>query len=691
VRLPSRLLPGPLTGAALTALLLAPALSGLAPAPAVAQTSTAAAAVPAPAELGYDRIGVRRGDTWFLRDALDGGPNRSYREHVAGWQPVAGDTDGDGTGSVSLFKDGVWLIRDQEQQLVVRVVRFGLPGDLPVLGDWNGDGLDTIGVFRGGRWYLRDVNASGPARVFGFGIPGDVPVVGDWDGNGSTDIAVRRGVTWYQRDAASGGPASRSFPFGLRGDIPLAGDWDHDGKDTPGLFRNGTWFFRVGSFPSPYQTTRFGLPGDRPVVRRTPGLAPGVQHSVVRDPSGPWTAHVATIDLSAASTPETVLANGRLQGLDVVSTMARAAGAVLGINGDYALSSGRPVHLFANDGRLAQTPQTIGRALTLDASGTGVRMGFPDLKVDVTTSTATGTVSLAVPRVNSAGPDGDDLALFTADGALLEVPPNNACYAGLAPSGARSMTATGAVRTPLSVTGTRCGGERPVVPTVGGILTANSYHRNEGFVRGLARGQLVELATQLGAPGAVDAIGGNPMLVSGGRVVDGDVDGGGAFFGRHPRTAVGLTPTGQLLLVVVDGRQSPYSAGMTLRELAQLMADLGAREAINLDGGGSSEMFLNGLVVNRPSDGGERPVSSALVVLPGADTGQADLSGSGATASGAARTPSSSGAEVSDRLLGPAATDPASTGGLADALRRSGVRLPPELSRTADAFARRSR
>ena len=44
-------------------------------------------------ELGHDRIGVRRGDTWFLRDALDAGPSRGYREDVAGWLPVAGDFD----------------------------------------------------------------------------------------------------------------------------------------------------------------------------------------------------------------------------------------------------------------------------------------------------------------------------------------------------------------------------------------------------------------------------------------------------------------------------------------------------------------------------------------------------------------------------------------------------------------------
>lgn len=83
---------------------------------------------------------------------------------------------------------------------------------------------------------------------------------------------------------------------------------------------------------------------------------------------------------------------------------------------------------------------------------------------------------------------------------------------------------------------------------------------------------------------------------------------------RHPRTAVGLdNETGVLWIVVVDGRQLPYAAGMSLPELTELFLSLGVDEAINLDGGGSSAMSVGGRIVSRPSDStGERAVGNSL-------------------------------------------------------------------------------
>ena len=364
--------------AGLSALLASAAVPLAAAAPASAASPARAALRSTPADLGHDRLGVRRGDTWFLRDALDAGPSRGYREDVAGWLPLAGDFDGDGNGSVGLFANGVFRLRDREAG-PARIVRFGGRGDLPVVGDWDGDGVDTVGVFRAGRWYLRASNSSAaaPSRALDYGRRGDVPVVGDWNGDGRDDLGVFRAGTWFQRDAATAGPSSRTFPYGRAGDLPVAGDWDHDGKDTPGVFRAGTWHLREGSFASPSQTVRFGGAGDRPVVRRTRGLAPGVTHQVVRDPAAPWVAHVATVELAAASSPEPVLSQDRLAGVEPLVAMTRRAGAVLGINGDYFLPSGRPVHLHANDGQLVQTPTVLGRAFGLDASGTDLHHGPP--------------------------------------------------------------------------------------------------------------------------------------------------------------------------------------------------------------------------------------------------------------------------------------------------------------------------
>ena len=115
----------------------------------------------------------------------------------------------------------------------------------------------------------------------------------------------------------------------------------------------------------------------------------------------------------------------------------------------------------------------------------------------------------------------------------------------------------------------------------------------------------------------VQAIGAGPRLVSDSSVFlttkleefGSDVAGGQA-----PRTAVGITKEGHILLVVVDGRQTG-SVGMTLLELALFMQELGAVDAMNLDGGGSSEMVINDKVVNMPSDGRERKVGNALAVI----------------------------------------------------------------------------
>jgi hypothetical protein len=83
---------------------------------------------------------------------------------------------------------------------------------------------------------------------------------------------------------------------------------------------------------------------------------------------------------------------------------------------------------------------------------------------------------------------------------------------------------------------------------------------------------------------------------------------------RHPRTAVAKLKDGKFLMVTVDGR-SESSGGIALPDLAEYLLNLGAIDAMNLDGGGSTTMFLDGKVINQPSDKeGERKVSDAILV-----------------------------------------------------------------------------
>jgi hypothetical protein len=115
-----------------------------------------------------------------------------------------------------------------------------------------------------------------------------------------------------------------------------------------------------------------------------------------------------------------------------------------------------------------------------------------------------------------------------------------------------------------------------------------------------------------------DAVGAGPMLVYNGKIqitLDEEV-----FFGTsiplvHPRTAIGYDHNGDLIILIVDGRQEA-SRGVSLNELAMIMCDLGAVAAINLDGGGSTAMIADGVLLNLPSGNTvQREVVSAIAIF----------------------------------------------------------------------------
>ena len=114
-----------------------------------------------------------------------------------------------------------------------------------------------------------------------------------------------------------------------------------------------------------------------------------------------------------------------------------------------------------------------------------------------------------------------------------------------------------------------------------------------------------------------DILGAGPLLMRDGEVfipVNEEVFYGTSIPQVHPRTAAGTTPEGDLILLVVDGRQL-ISRGVDLPELADIMLQLGCEDAINLDGGGSSALVVNGLLLNRPlGKTVQREIMSAIAV-----------------------------------------------------------------------------
>ncbi len=116
-------------------------------------------------------------------------------------------------------------------------------------------------------------------------------------------------------------------------------------------------------------------------------------------------------------------------------------------------------------------------------------------------------------------------------------------------------------------------------------------------------------------------VGGGPVLVKGDTsMVTYDQEifwgSGVGLDNSDPRTAAGYTSEGKAILMVIDGRQGSVSTGVSLTELANIMIDLGATEAINLDGGGSSQMVIGDSLVNRPSGSFiQRPVATFLAIV----------------------------------------------------------------------------
>ncbi len=115
------------------------------------------------------------------------------------------------------------------------------------------------------------------------------------------------------------------------------------------------------------------------------------------------------------------------------------------------------------------------------------------------------------------------------------------------------------------------------------------------------------------------AVGGGPVLIQNGEIKITNNEerkfGGKAINDKHPRTAMGYTKDNKLIILVVQGRFPNIADGATLTQEAQILKDLGCWEALNLDGGGSSCLLVNGKETIKPSDKeGQRPVPAVFII-----------------------------------------------------------------------------
>lgn len=113
-----------------------------------------------------------------------------------------------------------------------------------------------------------------------------------------------------------------------------------------------------------------------------------------------------------------------------------------------------------------------------------------------------------------------------------------------------------------------------------------------------------------------EAAGGGPVLVQNGKpFVTAKEERMGGVTAMHPRSAIGYTADNKLILLAIEGRNKGVAEGATLEQMAKIFTDLGCVEALNLDGGGSSALFVNHVNTIRPSDTtGQRPVPAVLVI-----------------------------------------------------------------------------
>jgi hypothetical protein len=291
-----------------------------------------------------------------------------------------------------------------------------------------------------------------------------------------------------------------------------------------------------------------------------------------------------------------------------VSTIAQQQGAVAAVNGTYFAYTGKPLGTLLIDKELVATPIYDRTALIITDDRRAV---IDNILIDCYFKTA-GGIRYEINGVNQGRKD-DSIVLYTPAWGDKTGTDN----------GGVELVLSGSVVKEIRV------GNSPIPPD--GYVLSLSGPASQFVGDNVKVGdkldvhiKIIPYTSQLTS--VRHLISGGPRLVKEGVVYVSKQEErfkSDIARGRAARTAVGITKEGKLLLVTVDGlprikdnRSDRSSIGLTLEELAEMMIGLGAVEAMNLDGGGSTTMWIDGQVVNKPVSGYEQGVSNALVIGP---------------------------------------------------------------------------
>ena len=327
-------------------------------------------------------------------------------------------------------------------------------------------------------------------------------------------------------------------------------------------------------------------------------IAPGLiyREYLVGRSAGPVKAHVLEVDFKAGYALRPVLSNDSVAGIEALSEMAaRTPNAVAMINGPYYMRNGEILGLLKINRTLVSTPD-------MPRTSFGV---LPDGKLIFDTPAYSGYVEL--PDKSAVPIDGVNRGRGVSELILY-----NTYYAywTLTTGGGKEYIVRDGKIVDIRE-------DNSVIPEGAVVLSVSG--RQAWLMADLKVGDPIKIVQTLGPvwDKVTEAVGAGPCLVKNGEhyvTTVGEEFGSDVAGGRAPRTALGITKDGKALLVVVDGR-SRASVGYTLLELAQFMLEQGAVEAMNLDGGGSSQMIIGNQIVNAPSDGRERRQGAGIAVI----------------------------------------------------------------------------